>query len=259
MARVFPVLRIDRFASVISTCSESSVSVMRRAWRMSSSLISMGMSDCPSSPNTAHAISFNRTAFPATKGSPMRTVRTTASALTTVVVIRGTGDVTALLPRVGAIAATLDAQIAINRVGTLQQVVDDSLMPPMRLRFFVVLFAALAVTLGSVGVYGVVSYAVARRRGEFAVRLALGATPSRVRRAVLGGGVLPVTAGVALGLGPAAGVAREIAGVLYGVSPSDPVSFATAAAALFVAGALAAMAPAIRAGSGNPAEALRAE
>jgi putative ABC transport system permease protein len=179
-------------------------------------------------------------------------------ALDAVLVVRSGGDVTSLLPSVRRLVGELDPQIAVTRVETLQQVVDNSLLQPSRLRFFVSLFAALALILGSVGVYGVVSYAVARRRAEFAIRMALGASPSRVRRAVLEGGLFPVVAGVVLGSALAAGVARMMAGLLFGLSATDPASFAAAAGALLVAGVVAAIVPAIRAGSGSPVEALRA-
>jgi predicted permease len=178
--------------------------------------------------------------------------------LDAVLVVRSGGDVTSLLPSVRRLVGELDPQVAVTRVETLQQVVDDSLLQSSRLRFFVSLFAALALMLGSVGVYGVVSYAVARRRAEFAIRMALGASPSRVRRAVLEGGFFPVVAGVVLGSALAAGFARMMAGLLFGLSATDPASFAAAAGALLVAGVAAAIAPAIRAGSSNPVEALRA-
>jgi putative ABC transport system permease protein len=163
-----------------------------------------------------------------------------------------------LLPSVRRLVGELDPQVAVTRVETLQEVVDNSLLQSSRLGFFVSLFAALALMLGSVGVYGVVWYGVACRRAEFAIRMALGASPSRVRRAVLEGGLFPVVAGVVLGSALAAGCARMMAGLLFGLSATDPASFAAAAGAALVAGVAAAIVPAIRAGSGNPVEALRA-
>jgi ABC-type antimicrobial peptide transport system permease subunit len=91
------------------------------------------------------------------------------------------------------------------------------------------------------------------------VRLALGASPARVRRDVLWRGLVPVVIGIAAGLAMAEGLGRALNRFLYGVSPSDPASFGIAAGALLAAGVLAALIPAARAGHTNPIEALRAD
>jgi predicted permease len=163
-----------------------------------------------------------------------------------------------IVPQVRRIVGELNPQVALTRVETMQQVVDGSLAQPLRLRFFLTLFAVLALVLGAVGVYGVVSYAVERRRPEFGVRLALGASPSRVQREVLRSGLVPVVAGVAVGLVLAVGLGQALNRFLYGVSPSDSASLGIAAGALLLAGGLAALLPATRAGRTNPIEALRA-
>jgi putative ABC transport system permease protein len=176
-----------------------------------------------------------------------------------VLVIRSTTDLAGLTTAVRRIVAGLDPEVAVARIETMDQVVETALAQPLRLRFFLSLFGALALTLGGIGVYGVVSYAVTRRRAEFAVRVALGASPSRVLREVFRRGLMPVAAGTAVGVVAALALARLLAGLLFGVEPSDPVSIGAAAALLLLAGALAALFPALRAGRTDPAMALRSQ
>jgi putative ABC transport system permease protein len=176
-----------------------------------------------------------------------------------VLVVRVAGNPAGIISQVRRIVAELDPQVAVTRVETMQEVVDGSLAQPIRLRFFLTLFAALALVLGAVGVYGVVSYAVERRRAEFGVRLALGASPSRVRREVLSSALAPVVIGVVAGVVMALGLARALNRFLYGVSPNDPASFGVAAGALLLAGVIAALVPAARAARTDPMAALRAD
>lgn len=176
-----------------------------------------------------------------------------------VLVVRVSGSPGNVVPQIRRIAAELDPQIAITHVETMQDVVDGALAQPIQLRFFLTLFAALALILGGVGVYGVVSYAVERRRAEFGVRLALGASPSRVRRDVLSGGLTPVVIGVVAGVVMSLALAQGLNRFLYGVSPNDPVSFAVAVGALLVAGVLAALVPAAQAARTDPMAALRSD
>ena len=176
-----------------------------------------------------------------------------------VLAVRSTGDVARLTSAVRRIAAELDPQVAVTRIETMDQVVATAMAQPLRLRFFLSVFGALALALGAMGVYGVVSYAVARRRAEYAIRVALGATPSRVLSEVLQRGLAPVVLGTIVGVAAAMASGRALAGVVYGVRPSDPASLTVAAALLLVAGVFATLAPALRAGRTSPAAALRAE
>lgn len=174
-----------------------------------------------------------------------------------VLVVRSAAPATAVMPLIRREIAALNGQVAVSRVQTMEDVESTALAAPLRLRFFFSAFAALALLLGAIGVYGAVSYAVARRRAEFAVRMALGASPGIVLREVLVVGITPVAFGVGVGSVAALGASRLVSGVLYGVRPTDPVSFSVAALALLVAGAAAAFVPALRAGHTNPVEALR--
>jgi putative ABC transport system permease protein len=162
-----------------------------------------------------------------------------------------------VMPLIRREIAALNGQVAVSRVQTMDDVESTALAAPLRLRFFFSAFAALALSLGAIGVYGAVSYAVARRRPELAVRMALGASPGVVLREVLVAGVTPVALGVGAGSVAALGASRLISGILYGVQPTDLVSLSVAALALLIAGAAAAFLPALRAGHTNPVEALR--
>jgi ABC-type antimicrobial peptide transport system permease subunit len=142
---------------------------------------------------------------------------------------------------------------------TMEAVLDRALAEPLRLRFFLGLFAALALALGSVGVFGVVSYSVARRRAEFGIRMALGAGPRRVLAEVVRTGMLPVTLGVVAGVAGSVALSGVIRSFLYEVSPMDPSTLTAAAAVLLTAGALAALVPGWRARGVSPVEALKSD
>lgn len=176
-----------------------------------------------------------------------------------VIVVKSAGRAGGLAQSLRRTIGETDSRFAIVRMQSMQDAVDGTLAAPLQLRFFFTLFAALAVALGSIGVFGLVSYAVARRRAEFAVRMALGASPDVVGREVLAFGITPVAIGTVAGSIAAFGAARLVSGVLYGIAPTDPSSFTAAAATLLLAGACASLLPALRAGSTSPAEALRAD
>jgi predicted permease len=120
-------------------------------------------------------------------------------------------------------------------------------------------FGALALLLAVVGLYGTVAYAVARRRGELGVRVALGAAPARVRRLVLGDVGRIVAAGLALGSLATLAAARLVAAFLYGLTPHDPATLAGAALALGAAAGVAGYLPARRAARADPVAALRGD
>jgi ABC-type antimicrobial peptide transport system permease subunit len=121
------------------------------------------------------------------------------------------------------------------------------------------LFAALALALAVLGVYGVVSYAVARRSREAGIRLAVGAQPRAIVGLLMREGVVLVAAGTVAGLVLGLGAAKVLRTLLYGVGIGDPITFVAAPAVLMAVGALAAFLPARRAGRIDPASVLRAE
>ncbi len=131
-------------------------------------------------------------------------------------------------------------------------------LAPSRFRSLVLgLFAALALALAAVGIYGAVAYTVARRTHEIGVRMALGARPERIVAQVVLLGMVPVLAGLALGLGIAWPVAQRLAGQLYGVKPGDPLTFAVATGVIAVVALVACYVPALRAIEVDPVDALR--
>jgi ABC-type antimicrobial peptide transport system permease subunit len=155
--------------------------------------------------------------------------------------------------------AELDKGAAIARSSTMDAVINTALAEPLRLRFFLGLLGSLALLLGAVGVYGVVSYAVARRRAEFGIRMALGAAPTNVLAHVVRGGMLPVVLGTSVGVLASLGLSRVVRGFLFETSPTDALSLMMAASTVLMAGVLAAVVPAWRAGRVSPVESLRSD
>jgi ABC-type antimicrobial peptide transport system permease subunit len=123
----------------------------------------------------------------------------------------------------------------------------------------VALFAALALVLARIGIYGVISYSVNQRMHEFGMRMALGAKPLDLMRLVLTQGVRLSIIGLAVGLVCAAAFARLLGSLLYGVSGADPVTFVLVAALALLTTTLACFVPARRAASADPMSSLRAE
>jgi predicted permease len=149
--------------------------------------------------------------------------------------------------------------IMIRGVTTLAEQVDASLAAERLLLRLCVLFGGLALLLACVGLYGVIAYSVAQRTPEIGVRVALGATPASVMHGVLRETMGLVIAGVALGVPAALLSTRLLTSFLYGLTPRDPITLASASAVLLAAGALAAAVPARRAGRVDPIVALRYE
>jgi ABC-type antimicrobial peptide transport system permease subunit len=156
----------------------------------------------------------------------------------------------------GAIAE-LDRDLPMVDVRSMQSVLADSVSRTSFTMSLLVIAASIAIFLGSVGLYAVLSYVVSQRVPEIGVRLALGASPGAVRSMVVSQGMRLVVVGVLLGLVAALAMGRLLAAQLYGVDPVDPATL-VAAAAIFVAIALlASVLPAARAASTDPVDALR--
>jgi len=153
----------------------------------------------------------------------------------------------------------LDRTVAISNVNTMEQLVAQSVAQRRFGMFLVSVFAALALVLAVVGIYGVVSYSVAQRTNEIGVRMALGASTIDVLKMVLKNGMTLALIGVGAGLAGAFAVTRLMVAVLFDVKPTDLATFATVSVGLILVALLACYVPARRAMKVDPLVALRYE
>jgi putative ABC transport system permease protein len=174
-------------------------------------------------------------------------------------VVRSTTPPLGLMPAVRRVIEGFDDQLAIAQVRTLQDLLDRASAQMAFTMVLLAIAAGVALTLGLIGTYGVMSYIVTQRTGEIGVRLALGAEPGGVARQVVRQGGTVALAGVIAGLAIALAGGRLIESLLYGVSPRDPAVFAATTMLLLIVALLACWLPARRAARLNPIEALRAE
>jgi putative ABC transport system permease protein len=149
--------------------------------------------------------------------------------------------------------------VAVQGTTTMRRVHDVAVGPARQVVTLLTLLTGLALTLGAVGIYGVIAHFAARRRRDWAIKVALGLPGSRVVAHVVGHGALLVGVGIGVGAIAASALARVLASMLYGVSSIDPFSYAGAGAALLSVGLIAALIPALRAGKLDPASVLREE
>jgi putative ABC transport system permease protein len=168
-------------------------------------------------------------------------------------------DPYSLVPGVRAALEAIDPQLAMYDVRTMSDVVSQSLWRQRLQGQVLGIFAALALVLATVGIYGVISYTVAQRTREIGVRVALGAQRGHVLAMVVRQGAALATAGVVIGIGAALVVSRSLASLLYGVSATDLVSFAVVPAILGVVTVIATYLPARRATRVDPLIAIRTE
>jgi predicted permease len=175
------------------------------------------------------------------------------------VVARGARSAATLVAGVRGALGPMDSRIALNEVRSLPDLVDRSLAPRRLLVTVVGGFAAFALMLAALGIYGVISYSMSQRRKEFGIRLALGASPDRLRRRVVAETLGLASAGIVLGLAGSWPLARVLEGLLFEIPAADPVTFLTIPVALIAVAAVAGYLPARRVSRLNPVEALRAE
>jgi ABC-type antimicrobial peptide transport system permease subunit len=141
----------------------------------------------------------------------------------------------------------------------MQEVYDRSLAATSFTLVMLAIAASMALLLGVVGIYGVISYAISQRRREIGVRAALGAQPGELQGMFVRHALLLAGIGVVIGLGAAAGMTQLMTSLLYGITPLDPVTYLAVPTILVIATVLASYLPARRAASVDPIEALRAE
>jgi predicted permease len=173
--------------------------------------------------------------------------------------VRTAGDPQALAGAVREAAASLDRDLAVAKIRTMDSYVAAARQSTRFVTAVATALAGVALLLAFVGIYGVVACSVAARTGEIGVRMALGGTPARILWLVVGQTLRTTAAGLAIGLAGSLLLTNLIARLLYGVGPRDPATLASAAAVLAGAGLLAGLLPARRATRVDPTAALRAD
>ncbi len=174
-------------------------------------------------------------------------------------VVRSSGDPTALVGPIRAEVRVMDPDIALHHVTTLEGLIDEQLAPTRFVLLLMGIFAAVAMILTAVGLYGVISYTVRQRTAEIGVRMALGAEAGSILKMVVGRGVGLTAFGLVVGVGGTLGLGRFVDALLYGVSATDPVTMLVVALLLGGIGLLASYVPAVRATHVDPVSALRVE
>jgi putative ABC transport system permease protein len=174
-------------------------------------------------------------------------------------VLRTSTDPASLTSAVVAQIHSLDPQLAVAKIRTMEQGMASSIAAPKFNTFVLGLFAFLALFLATIGIYGVLAYAVAQQTHEIGIRMALGAQRRDVMQLILVQGARLALVGVAIGLPAAFGLTRLMSSLLYGISASDPLTFAAVAIVLVAVALLACYIPAHRAMRVDPMVALRYE
>ena len=183
----------------------------------------------------------------------------TTSRRATTLVVRTSTDPAQLTSAVVKAIASFDPNLAISRVRTMNDVVDEFLQPYRIEQVSMTVFAAIAIVIATMGLYAIMSYTVASRTREFGVRLALGATGRSLVRLVLLQGLRLATAGVVIGVAGALATMRMMRSRLYDVAPSDPLTLASVVVGVGLVAIAAALLPAQRAIAVDPVSSLRAE
>jgi ABC-type antimicrobial peptide transport system permease subunit len=157
------------------------------------------------------------------------------------------------------LVASVNPDVPVSAVQSLDAVVSSSVAEPRAMMWLFAAFAGCALLLAAIGTYGVVSYATAQRTYEIGVRVAIGATRGDIFGLVIGQSLRLVLAGLAIGVGAALLLGQTLSSFLYGVSPSDPVTFAVVVALLVLTALLAGYIPGRRAVATDPVRALRTD
>ena len=164
-----------------------------------------------------------------------------------------------LIKEVRAAVWSLNPDLPLDSVRTLQHLYDRSMARTSFTTVMLALAGGMALLLGTVGIYGVIAYAVTQRTREIGIRMALGARREELTRMFVRSGLVLATIGAACGLLAALGLSRVMSSLLFGVGAADPLTFALVAVGLVAAAALASYLPARRVADVDPVEALRAE
>jgi putative ABC transport system permease protein len=174
-------------------------------------------------------------------------------------VARAAGDPGPFAESVRRSLTAIDADVPANRLRPMPDIVNESVGPFAAMSIVLGVFGGFALLLAAVGLYGLVSYAVAQRKSEFGVRMALGAAPRDLLRSVLGEGIRLAAIGIALGLAGAIAAGRIMTSLVFGIRTADPVALGTASVVFLATALIATAVPARRASRADPLSALRAE
>jgi predicted permease len=175
------------------------------------------------------------------------------------VIVRTNAGTEAMVPTLRAAVLAIDKEMAIFNIKTLEKLVSESIAQPRFNMVLLVIFAALALILASVGIYGVMSYSVTQRTQELGVRMALGAQRRDIFSLVLKQGIILALIGVVIGIAGAIGLSKALASVLYGISATDPVTFILVAVIMVAVALVACFFPARKATKVDPLTAMRYE
>jgi putative ABC transport system permease protein len=173
------------------------------------------------------------------------------------IAIRTAIDPSSLVSPLRATVARMDPEVPVFRAITLDESVYQAASEPRFRTMLLTSFAAMALLLTSIGLYAVLSYTVSQRSAEISVRMALGASRGGILSMILGRGLALSAAGIAIGLAASFALTRQLAGMLYGIEPFDPVTFISVSAMLLSISIGASVAPAFRAANVDPMRVLR--
>jgi ABC-type antimicrobial peptide transport system permease subunit len=174
-------------------------------------------------------------------------------------VIRSTADAKSLETAFRNELRSIDPDVATANVRIMESYLSESIAPRRFNLRLLTIFSIAALLLAATGVYGLISYSVSQRTPEIGIRLALGASRQNIFRIVLGQGLRLVVIGLVLGFVGALALTRLIRGLMFGITPSDPLTFITVSLILIAFSLLAACLPALRATKLDPLRALRSE
>ena len=175
------------------------------------------------------------------------------------IAVRTSGDPANMSKSIAAVISSIDQDLPLDQVKTMDQLVDESLAGDRFTTLLFTSFAAVALALAAIGIYGVMSFAVAQRTHEIGLRMALGADTKQVLRLILQEGMLLASIGLVIGLLGSYFVGRTMKSVLYQITAIDPAAFSAVAVVLLISALLACYIPAHRATQVDPMVALREE